>query len=36
VKFELDPAIESGSQRRLSGFTRCVPHHHAPSVLPTT
>ena len=25
VEFELDPAIESGSQRRLFGFTRHVP-----------
>jgi hypothetical protein len=26
VEFELDPAIESGSQWRLFGFTRHVPH----------
>jgi hypothetical protein len=35
VEFELDPAVESGSQRQLSGFTRRVPHDHAPSVVPT-
>jgi hypothetical protein len=30
VEFELDPAIESGSQRRLFGFTRHVSHDRAP------
>ena len=34
VEFELDPAVESGPQRQLSGFTRHVPHDHAPSVIP--
>ena len=28
VKFELEPAVESGSQRRLFGFTRHVPSDH--------
>jgi hypothetical protein len=35
VEFELDPAVERGSQRQLSGFTRRVPHDHVPSVVPT-
>jgi hypothetical protein len=35
VEFELDPAIESGSQRRLFGFTRHVPHDRLPSFAPT-
>ena len=35
VEFELDPAVESGPQRQLSGFTRRVPHDHAPSVVPS-
>jgi hypothetical protein len=35
VEFELDPAVESGPQRQLFGFTRPVPHDHAPSVVPT-
>ena len=34
VEFKLDPAVESGPQRQLSGFTRRVPHDHAPSVVP--
>jgi hypothetical protein len=36
VEFEFDPAIERGSQRQLSGFTRRVPHNHAPSIVPTS
>ena len=35
VEFELDPAIESGSQRGFFGFTLRVPHDHVPSVVPT-
>jgi hypothetical protein len=35
VEFQLDPAIESGSQRRLFGFTRHVPHDRLPSFAPT-
>jgi hypothetical protein len=30
VKFELDPAIENGNQRRLFGFTRRIPHDCVP------
>ena len=35
VEFELDPAVESGSQRGLFGFTRRVPHDRAPSLAAT-
>jgi hypothetical protein len=35
VEFELDTAVENGSQRQLFGFTRRAPHDHAPSVVPT-
>jgi hypothetical protein len=35
VEFQLDPPVESGPQRQLSGFTRRVPHNHASSVIPT-
>ena len=35
VEFELDTAVESRPQRQLFGFTRRVPHDHAPSVVPT-
>jgi hypothetical protein len=31
---KLYPPVESGHQRQLSGFTRRVPHDHAPSVVP--
>ena len=34
VEFELDSAVESGSQRQRSDFTRRVLHDHAPSVIP--
>jgi hypothetical protein len=27
MKLELDPAVESGPQRRLFGFTLRIPHH---------
>jgi hypothetical protein len=30
MEFEPDPAVEHWPQRRLSGFTRRVPHHQAP------
>jgi hypothetical protein len=33
MEFELDAAIESGSQRGLFGFTRRVPHDRAPSLV---
>jgi hypothetical protein len=33
VEFELDPAIESGSQREFFGFTRRVLHDRAPSLV---
>jgi hypothetical protein len=33
MEFQLDPAVEIGSQRQLSGVTRRVPHHHAPPVV---
>ena len=35
VEFELDSAVESGSQRQLSGFTRRVPHDHPSSDVPS-
>jgi hypothetical protein len=35
VEFELDPAVKSGPQRQLFGFTRRAPHDHSPSVVPT-
>jgi hypothetical protein len=36
VEFELDTAVERGSQRQLFGFTRRGPHDHVPSVVPTS
>jgi hypothetical protein len=36
MEFELDPAVEGGPQRRLSRFTRRVPHDHAPSIVSTS
>jgi hypothetical protein len=35
VEFELDPAIESGPQRQLFGFTRHIRHNRIPSPAPT-
>ena len=35
VEIELDSAVESRSQRQLSGFTRRVPHDHPSSVIPS-
>ena len=29
MELQLDPAVESGPQRQLSGFTRRIPHDHA-------
>jgi hypothetical protein len=34
VDSSLIRAVESGSQRQLSGFTRRVPHDYVPSVVP--
>lgn len=34
VEFELDPAIENGSQRRLFGFTRRAPQDRVLSPAP--
>jgi hypothetical protein len=35
VDFDLDPAIASGSQKGLFGFTLPVSHDHVLSVVPT-
>ena len=34
VELELNPAVENRPQRQLFGFTRRVPHDHAPPVVP--
>jgi hypothetical protein len=36
VKFELDPAIENGAQRRLFGFTRRIPYELVRRPVPTS